>query len=246
MAVRAPRPSLTRHWIGDELRRRIIAGELEPGEWLRQEEIATEFGTSQGPVREAFRSLAGEGFIEHERNRGYRVSAFDDDDVRSVAAVRDLLESEAIRLAVPQLNRRDLAELQSAHEVLVFLGGRVDDRDQRSVQDFRAAHEAFHFTLFEACGLPRLVEMVRTEWRHAQRLRSIALHDEVELAAHDDDGHQGLLDACLAGDTEAAVTAMRQHREAALERSIAALARRRRVAATAAGRTRPGRTQGAG
>ncbi|MFP5489759.1 MAG: GntR family transcriptional regulator [Acidimicrobiia bacterium] len=235
MALSAPRPLLTRHWIADELRRRMIAGELEPGEWVRQEEIATEFGTSHGPVREAFRSLASEGFIQHERNRGYRVSSFDDRDLRSTADVRELLETEAIRLAVPQFDRRDFAELQSAHDTMESLAGRGNGFDHRSVQTFRSAHEVFHFTLFGACGLPRLVRMIGTEWRHAQRLRSIALRDEADLAAHDDDGHQSLLDACLAGDVEGAVCAMRRHREVAVERSISALARRRRTAANDVG-----------
>jgi len=56
--------------VYEALQSAIIAGLLEPGEHLRQEEIAARWGVSQTPVREAFRRLEAEGLIEHEPNRG--------------------------------------------------------------------------------------------------------------------------------------------------------------------------------
>lgn len=223
MSTGVRRPVLTRHWITDELRRRVIVGELLPGQWLRQEEIANEFGTSQGPVREAFRTLAGEGFIEHETHRGYRVTTFTETDLREIAEVRELLETEAIRRAVPRLTNADRAALQEAHVAMSRFGLLTPDGDQRRAEEFRSAHERFHTLIFEACGLPRLADLVIAQWRHAQRMRTIALRDQSESAAHADDDHATLLAACMAGDADGAVEAMRAHRAAASETAIQAL-----------------------
>lgn len=56
--------------VYEALQSAILSGQLEPGERLRQEEIAARWGVSQTPVREAFRRLEAEGLIEHEPNRG--------------------------------------------------------------------------------------------------------------------------------------------------------------------------------
>lgn len=228
MAKTQQRPSLTRHWIADELRRRVIVGDLEPGEWLRQDEIATEFGTSHGPVREAFRALASEGFVQHETHRGYRVATVDVEDLQQITAIRDLLESEAIRQAVPRLTSTQLAELQAAYDHMNRLADAARSDDLRSVEEFRAAHEQFHVQLFECSGLPRLTSMVITEWRHAQRIRSIALRDHDGSAVQRDEWHDVLMDACVRRDAESAVEAMRSHRVAASEAAINALASRER------------------
>ncbi|MGK2964870.1 MAG: GntR family transcriptional regulator [Tepidiformaceae bacterium] len=52
------------------LQEAILSGRLEPGEHLRQEEVAEQWGVSQTPVREAFRRLESEGLVEHAPNRG--------------------------------------------------------------------------------------------------------------------------------------------------------------------------------
>jgi DNA-binding GntR family transcriptional regulator len=56
--------------VYDALQQAILSGRLQPGEHLRQEEVAAEWGVSQTPVREAFRRLESEGLVEHQPNRG--------------------------------------------------------------------------------------------------------------------------------------------------------------------------------
>ncbi len=56
--------------VYDALQSAILSGNLPPGEHLRQEEIAAQWGVSQTPVREAFRRLESEGLVEHAANRG--------------------------------------------------------------------------------------------------------------------------------------------------------------------------------
>ena len=56
--------------IANALRRSILAGEVLPGEWIRQEEVAERLGASRLPVREALRMLESEGLIEHQPSAG--------------------------------------------------------------------------------------------------------------------------------------------------------------------------------
>ncbi len=90
----------------------ILSGVLGPGARLRQEELAEVFGTSRIPVREALRALEYEGLVSSEPHRGFTVTALDADDVEEVYALRILLESEAVRLALPLLTDEDLEELE--------------------------------------------------------------------------------------------------------------------------------------
>src|SRR3970282_365981 len=56
--------------VYEALQNAIISGHLQPGEHLRQEDLAEQWGVSQTPVREAFRRLESEGLVEYSANRG--------------------------------------------------------------------------------------------------------------------------------------------------------------------------------
>jgi DNA-binding GntR family transcriptional regulator len=56
--------------VYEALQTAIISGNLQPGEHLRQEDVALQWGVSQTPVREAFRRLESEGLVEYVANRG--------------------------------------------------------------------------------------------------------------------------------------------------------------------------------
>ncbi len=56
--------------VYEALQSAILAGHLQPGERLRQEDVAEQWGVSQTPVREAFRRLESEGLVEYSTNRG--------------------------------------------------------------------------------------------------------------------------------------------------------------------------------
>ena len=79
-----------RDQIVDELRRRILSGELARGERMPQDELARQFGASITPVREAMRQLEAEGLLVSEPHRGVRVAGVDVDEVTATYVVRRL------------------------------------------------------------------------------------------------------------------------------------------------------------
>ena len=85
--------------IADALRVRIMSGELKPGERLREDAVAEEYGVSRVPVREALRRLESEGFVSLTPYRGATVSQTSRQDSLELMQVRRALETMAARLA---------------------------------------------------------------------------------------------------------------------------------------------------
>ena len=85
------------HRVTSDLRRDIVAGVLEPGAWLKTEELAARYAVSANPVREALWRLQGEGFVVANPHQGARVRGVDDDFVRNIFEIREAIEPIFVR-----------------------------------------------------------------------------------------------------------------------------------------------------
>lgn len=137
--------------ISRALAERIISGALSPGERLRQDHVAEEFGASHVPVREAFRRLEAQGLAVSEPRRGVRVASFDLKEVREVAEMRAALEVLALRHAIPHLTPAILDRAEAAT---------VAAERSRDVRSWEAANRAFHRLILEPCAMPRLLAAI--------------------------------------------------------------------------------------
>jgi DNA-binding GntR family transcriptional regulator len=192
------------------LREGIAAGRYEPGQQLRQETLARDFGVSVPPVREALKTLEAEGQVVYVPRRGYSVARLSQAELRETYRIRDLLETDAIARAVGTLTRDDLARMRGAMRDM--------DRAHRSadVAALTAANRQFHFTVFEAASMPRMADMIRMLWDGTDHYRSRYF----ATAAHRDRvraEHAEIMRAVARGDANAAAEMSRQHREHALE-----------------------------
>jgi DNA-binding GntR family transcriptional regulator len=97
--------------IYDILHKRIIAGKFAPGEWLRQEDISSQLGVSQTPVREALDLLVSSGLAERIPYRGVRVLMLTTDEIVDSYAMRLLLETTASAAAAQNRTEEQLSEL---------------------------------------------------------------------------------------------------------------------------------------
>ena len=96
--------------IRNALLERIVGGAYAPGERLVELQLAREFGTSQGPVREALRDLETAGLVTIRPRRGSFVNDYHARAQHEIYTVRGALEETAMRLAMPRLQDRS-AEL---------------------------------------------------------------------------------------------------------------------------------------
>lgn len=95
------------------LRRMILYSELRPGEWLRQVELAEQFGVSRTPIREAMRSLQQEGLIEIVPNHGARVARLSLEEFEELYALRIGIEGLAARLATERIKAHEIEGLRA-------------------------------------------------------------------------------------------------------------------------------------
>src|SRR5882724_366701 len=128
--------------VAAEIRRLIQDGALQPGERLRQASIASRFGVSTTPVREAFMALASEGLVRQDAHRGVVVFEPSLDELTETYEIRQVLEPLATGLAAPRLTDAEL-------EVLEALLGQMRSA---SPPQYANLNREFHRRIYVASG----------------------------------------------------------------------------------------------
>jgi DNA-binding GntR family transcriptional regulator len=186
------------------IRRALVAGEIRPGTIYSASGMATQLGTSNGPVREAMLTLVNQGVMEVVPNRGFRVTQITDKDLDEVHHLRLMLEVPAVR----QLAQRDNGE----HAEMLRHHARTCTQAARDLDMtvFLEADRDFHLSMLGLLGngrLVQLVEMLRDQTR-LYGLRTLAEEGHLVSTSLE---HFDLLDAVLAGDPDRAAAEMVKH-----------------------------------
>ena len=194
------------------LRADLRDGFLAPGDQVVQETLAERYGISRVPLREALKTLEAEGQVVYHPNRGYFVTELRVTDLLEVYRLRELLEAEAIAVAVPSLTLEDVA-------VLADLLADVDAASRAGdVERLTTANRRFHFAIFDAAGMPRLSRLLRQLWDATEAYRSIYFASP-ENRARVDREHAAMLGALRRRNTERVIRLHDEHRR----RSVAAV-----------------------
>jgi DNA-binding GntR family transcriptional regulator len=148
--------------VAEHLRREILGGRIAPGERVRQEDIAQQLGASRLPVRAALQTLAAEGLVEHEPNKGARVPWLSMHEVDVMYRMREQLEPLALAESLPALGPGDYLRLE---EIQDEIEAGVD------VEGFLALDREFHLRTYSACGIDQLSTTVTRLWNSTQYYR---------------------------------------------------------------------------
>jgi len=193
------------------LRDAIVTRDLVPGEQIVQERLSEKFGVSRVPLREALKVLEGEGQVVYSPHRGYFVTDLSIADLIEAYRIRDLLESEAVRVAVPLVTPHDVAALADL----------MKGWEAAAVRDDLAAmtmsNRELHFALIEMCAMPRLIRMIRVLWDATDAYRA-AYYDDASSRSHVEREHRAIVAAVKKRDAETVVELLRAHRQRAVER----------------------------
>ena len=178
----------------------IEAGELRPGEWLRQIDLEEKFEVGRSDVRAALDELVVRKTIQHVRNRGYRVAIVDDTTLNEIRTVRAILERGAAPLIIQNATSSDLEELRKLADIFseaVKLGGYLDR--SRTNRDF-------HRKFFRVSGNAVLEEAI---WALRERSRAapLTLWTSHEALVRSDKEHHAIV-AALAAKDEALLAAL--------------------------------------
>lgn len=186
------------------IRSAIVEGRLEPGQRLKEEELARELGISRTPVREALLVLQTEGLIDASPNRGASVRAYEAADLDDLYLLRALLESFAARLAATRITDGEVAELRASNERFVALRARDD------IVELVRENVRFHDIVLAAARSDRLAQMVRGVIQLPLVYRSYVWYspDQKLISEH---YHRQLTAALAAHEPERAELVMKEH-----------------------------------
>lgn len=202
-------------WVDAQLRRAILHGDLAPGEKLRAEHLAQQFGVSPTPLRETFMRLAGEGLVVLEPQRGARVAPVNLREAVEVYEMRLLLDPVALSTAI-EAATDDLAsyaqDVTAAHAALSI---RHD-----TVAGYHDAHRQFHLALVAPCPNRRLLRHVEQLLDQSQRFHAVGFTAGRARAAAQE--HRALARAAATAQVDEAVDILRRHLASTLAMVVAA------------------------
>jgi DNA-binding GntR family transcriptional regulator len=160
--VTASSDAVTSQRIANTLREEILAGDLPPGTWLRQDDLAARLGSSRLPVREALRILESEGLTESLPNRGARVPTLDLHDVHTYYRMREWLEPLTLVESLAHLSDEQIGRME-----------RIQDEIEHNsdVNRFLVLDREFHMTSYEACPSSHLLSTTVRLWNATQHYR---------------------------------------------------------------------------
>lgn len=191
--------------VHSRLRSMILSGELPPGSFLLQTEMARQLGVSRTPMREAFRLLQEEGLIDAEPDQRARVRSVDPEDLDSVYGTRVLLETLGVSLTIRVATDDDVDRLQAALDRMHEHGGPGGDIDH-----WHQAHREFHRVATRAAG-SHLQRTIASLGEHSERYIRLAQLGEDAAWVRGDQDHQALLDAFRARDHDKAKRVIARH-----------------------------------
>jgi DNA-binding GntR family transcriptional regulator len=191
----------------------VFQGRLRAGTHLVTQELATRFGVSHTPIREALITLAGIGILDLLPNRGAVVRHIAAAEVREVCQVRRALECEATRSAC---GRIDLAELHTLAAALKRLKTLKPSRGNGFIEEARAVDSRLHDLIADSCGNAFLAKEISRLKILFRAFRDVAWeHDEgrndFHRLAEEAHEHLAIVEGLLAGDAKAAARAMARH-----------------------------------
>lgn len=174
------------HRIAAGLRESILAGEMGPGERVRQEMVAAQYGASRVPVREALRILEAEGLVTLVANTGAWVSRLSLAECEELYQIRERIEPLLLRFSIPNLSGEKITEL---HRLADAMEAGTD------VEAFLRLDRDFHWLSYSAAETNVLGETVQRLWNATQHYRRAftrlftleaakTVHHEHHLIAH--------------------------------------------------------------
>lgn len=202
--------------VYENLRTRILKGELPGGSLLVEQEVADEMKVSRTPVHEALRRLGAEGLLDISHRRRARVAHVSLHDIQQLYAIRGSLEQIACADAATQVDDAALGKLE---EATVLMEEIARDWSVQRLREFIEANTRFHLGILEASRNRWLVKTLTPVMDMLLGpMNTLAVHPvsgaldvQHEFLVRNCRQHREIIDALRAADADWAREAMRLH-----------------------------------
>lgn len=182
----------------------ILSLELAPGTVLSRADLASRFGVSQTPIRDALLRLGEEGLVDIFPQHATVVSTIDIAAARQAHFLRRSIELEVVHALAQAPDAALVARLRASIAKQNALSASAD------YHEFAALDHAFHREMYEAAGIPDLWNVMRRLGGHIDRLRRLHLPVDGKAAAIVSD-HSAIVDAIEKCDPDGAQERLREH-----------------------------------
>ncbi|WAT28890.1 GntR family transcriptional regulator [Pseudomonas sp. GXZC] len=200
--ISGPIPAhLARSVIEETLRNAILDGRLPCGTAMRQQELASLFGVSRMPVREALRQLEAQSLLHVVTHKGAVVAPLIEDNSAETYELRMLLESEALRLSIPLLTDTDIVEAEA------FICALEQEKDYSEIGRL---NRLFHMALYGKAPNQRLLKLVEHGLNEEERFLRYNL-EAMGLGETSQEDHRELLNLVAQKKTQESILTLRNH-----------------------------------
>ena len=183
---------------------------LQPGQRIRQNELADQLGVSRQPVSHALHLLHRQGLVAESGRRGFEVTQLDPARIRQLYEVRGAIDALAARLAAGRA-RSDAAG-RARLETALHAGHAIDRNTP--LNELIALDVDFHRAIYQLAGNPVIEETIAPQWPHMRRSMATVL-SELDYRGSAWAEHAGIAGYILAGDVKAAEAAALAHAQTA-------------------------------
>ena len=190
--------------VREALEEDVVLGRILPGNRLDEVALAARFGVSRTPVREALNRLAASGLVELRARRGAFVKAIGIAQVVEMFEVMAELEALCARLDARRISGKLTARLIQAHQAC------IDAAEQADADAYYHRNEAFHQTIYDACGNRFLAEQTEQLRNRLTPYRRMQLHVRNRIGGSLSE-HRQIVDAIRAGEEDRVVEIVKDH-----------------------------------
>lgn len=200
-----------------QLRADIIMGRAKPGQKLRLDALKLTYKASVATLREVLSRLSSEGFVIAESQRGFDVSPISIAELHDIAALRLLLEQNALRRSLAAGDIEWEGRIIAAHHRLATHEAALETGADDNIDAWRQSDWAFHQALISACGSRVLMRTHAEVFDKYLRYQMIALAFRPGASRPE---HRALLQAALDRNAAEATAVLAEHIRAGVEHAL--------------------------
>ncbi|HCW03500.1 MAG TPA: GntR family transcriptional regulator [Clostridium sp.] len=189
-----------REQVASALRKAILSKELQEGENITLDGIASQLGVSITPVREAFQILARDGIIKLRPNKGAVVLGINKKFIRDHYETRAILESAAVAKVCRE--NVDISDIVNAYEEAKAA---LELKDYKEYSNY---NQAFHMAIWAAADNEKIKSLLSSMWNGLSIGRAVTEEDYAQLSINE---HKELMEAISKRDEEKAKKLMYDH-----------------------------------
>jgi GntR family transcriptional regulator, rspAB operon transcriptional repressor len=206
-------PSSIKEIAYENIKKQIIQGNIKPGSWLREQELADAMEISRAPIREAFNQLEREGFIEILPRKGAKVISISEKEVEDIFEIRETLESLAIQKSLKNISLDKLSQIATKFERFKL------ESSEKSVRlQYLSLDKEFHDLLIQHCDNKMLIKLLASIQEKVHWLRGFSLDNHSFSQSIEE--HIAIIDAIQRNNEKLVLSNLVRHLERAKESTI--------------------------